>query len=144
LSQANLIETVRGLPVDGVGLLRSELMILNILQGQNTHAWLLDGRQTELLESLFEEIKKFAIGFAPRPILYRSLDWRSQDFPSLNYDVKSSSSSILGEHGTWSYVKNSAVFELELQALARLQKNGYSNIYLMLPFVRTVEEFVFC
>ncbi|MEB3149015.1 MAG: putative PEP-binding protein [Sphaerospermopsis sp.] len=144
LSQANLIETVRGLPVDGVGLLRSELMILNILQGQNPHAWLLDGRQTELLESLFEEIKKFAIGFAPRPILYRSLDWRSQDFPSLNYDVKSSSSSILGEHGTWSYVKNSAVFELELKALARLQKNGYSNIHLMLPFVRTVEEFVFC
>ncbi len=144
LSQTNLIETVQSLPVDGVGLLRSELMILNILQGQNPQAWLLDGRQTELLESLSEEIKKFAIGFAPRPILYRSLDWRPQDFPSLSYGVKSASSSILGEHGTWSYVKNSAVFELELKALSRLQKNGYVNIHLMLPFVRTVEEFVFC
>lgn len=144
LSQRNLIETVKNLPVDGVGLLRSELMMLNILQGQNPQNWLLNGRQTELLETLSEEIKKFAVAFAPRPILYRSLDWRLQDLPSFNHDVKSSASSILGEHGTWSYLQNPAVFELELQALAKLQQNGFSNINLMLPFVRTVEEFVFC
>jgi pyruvate, water dikinase len=127
-----------------VGLLRSELMMLNILEGQNPHAWLLGGRQSDLLATLSEQIKKFARAFAPRPILYRSLDWRLHDFPSFNDRNQSSSQSILGEHGTFSYLRNPAVFELELKALVRLQKNGYSNIHLMLPFVRTVEEFVFC
>ncbi|MEA5578560.1 putative PEP-binding protein [Anabaena sp. UHCC 0451] len=144
LSQPNLIEKVQSLPVDGVGLLRSELMMLNILDGQNPHAWLLGGRQKELLETLSEQIKTFARAFTPRPILYRSLDWRPQDLPSFNDDGQSSPQSILGEHGTLSYLKNPAVFELELKALRGLQKNGYSNINLMLPFVRTVEEFVFC
>jgi pyruvate,water dikinase len=36
------------------------------------------------------------------------------------------------------------VFELELKALATVQQAGYSNIHLILPFVRTVEEFAFC
>ncbi|MBD2296154.1 phosphoenolpyruvate synthase [Anabaena sphaerica FACHB-251] len=144
LSQPNLIEKVQNLPVDGVGLLRSELMMLNILEGQNPHAWLLDGRQSELLETLSAQIKKFARAFAPRPILYRSLDWRPQDLPSFCDSGQSSPQSILGEHGTWSYLRNPAVFELELKALMWLQKNDYTNIRLMLPFVRTVEEFVFC
>ncbi|MGM3306332.1 putative PEP-binding protein [Anabaena sp. WFMT] len=143
-SQPSLIEKVQSLPVDGVGLLRSELMMLNILEGQNPHTWLLGGRQTELLETLSEQIKKFARAFAPRPVLYRSLDWRTQDLPSLSDNKQSSSQSMLGEHGTLSYVRNPAIFELELKALMAVQKSGYSNINLMLPFVRTVEEFVFC
>ncbi|MEA5554432.1 putative PEP-binding protein [Anabaena cylindrica UHCC 0172] len=143
-SQPSLIEKVQSLPVDGVGLLRSELMMLNILEGQNPHAWLLGGRQTELLETLSEQIRKFARAFAPRPVLYRSLDWRTQDLPSLSDNKQSSSQSMLGEHGTLSYVRNPTIFELELKALKAVQKSGYSNINLMLPFVRTVEEFVFC
>ena len=140
LSQSSLIEQVQSLPVDGVGLLRSELMILNILDGQNPHSWLLAKRQAELLELWTEEIMQFARAFAPRPVFYRSLDWRSQDLPSLS----DSPQSMLGDRGTLSYVRNPVVFELELKALAAVQTSGYSNIRLLLPFVRTVEEFVFC
>ncbi len=46
--------------------------------------------------------------------------------------------------GTLSYMIHPALFELELAALVRVQQLGYSNIHLMLPFVRTVEEFSFC
>lgn len=144
ISQTSLIEKVQNLPVDGVGLLRSELMVLNILQGKNPYAWLVNGREAELLATLSEHIKKFARAFAPKPILYRSLDWLAQDLPAFNDSRQFSPKSILGEHGTLSYLRNSAVFELELKALAILQKDGYTNIHLMLPFVRTVEEFVFC
>lgn len=144
ISQESLIDKVQDLPIDGVGLLRSELMILNILKGENPLLWVLNGRKTELLEVLSEQIEKFARAFASKPILYRSLDWRSEDL-SLSQDTKQSlQTSILGEHGTLSYLKNPTVFELELKALAALQKKGYKNIHLMLPFVRTVEEFVFC
>ncbi|NJM69179.1 MAG: phosphoenolpyruvate synthase [Scytonema sp. RU_4_4] len=144
LSQSRLIEQVQSLPVDGVGLLRSELMALNILEGQHPMTWLQEGRQTQLLERWYEQIMQFAHAFAPRPVFYRSLDWRSHELVSLNHNVQSSTQSMLGERGTFSYLKNPAVFELELTALADVQKAGYSNIHLLLPFVRTVEEFSFC
>ncbi|WP_339380986.1 putative PEP-binding protein, partial [Brasilonema sp. UFV-L1] len=144
LSQPRLIEQVQSLPVDGVGLLRSELMALNILEGQHPSTWLLEGHQTKLLERWREQIIQFAHGFAPRSVFYRSLDWRSHELVSLNQNVQSSTQSMLGERGTFSYLKNPAVFELELAALADTQKAGYSNIHLLLPFVRTVEEFSFC
>jgi pyruvate,water dikinase len=144
LSQSSLIEQVKSLPTDGVGLLRSELMILNILDGQHPQSWILGGRQAQLLERWSEEIMEFARAFAPRPVFYRSLDWRSPDLPSLSNSLQSSEQSMLGERGTFSYVQNSSVFELELKALASVQQSGYNNIHLLLPFVRTVEEFVFC
>ncbi|MHC5734706.1 putative PEP-binding protein [Nostoc sp.] len=144
LSQSTLIEQVQSLPVDGVGLLRSELMVLNILNGQHPNSWILSGRQAELLELWSEQIMQFARAFTPRPVFYRSLDWRSQDLPSLRDSLESSPQSMLGERGTFSYLRNPAVFELELQALASVQQAGYTNVNLLLPFVRTVEEFVFC
>ncbi|MDZ8050013.1 MAG: putative PEP-binding protein [Aulosira sp. ZfuVER01] len=144
LSQSSLIEQVKNLPVDGVGLLRSELMMLTILEGQHPNSWLADGRQAELLDLWTEQIMQFACGFAPRPILYRSLDWRSHELPSFPHHLQSSSQAVLGERGIFSYLLNPAVFELELAALASVQKAGYSNINLLLPFVRSVEEFSLC
>ncbi|MBN4004838.1 putative PEP-binding protein [Nostoc sp. LPT] len=144
LSQSTLIEQVQNLPVDGVGLLRSELMVLNILNGQHPNSWILSGRQAELLELWSEQIMQFARAFAPKPVFYRSLDWRSQDLPSLSDSLQSSPQLMLGERGTFSYLQNPAVFELELKALVSVQQAGYTNVNLLLPFVRTVEEFVFC
>lgn len=144
LSQTSLIEQVQSLPVDGVGLLRSELMMLSILEGQHPNSWLADGRQVELLERWTEQIMQFARGFAPRPVLYRSLDWRSHELPSFPHQIQSSPQSVLGERGIFSYLLNPAVFELELAALATVQKAGYKNIQLLLPFVRSVEEFSLC
>ncbi|MDD1467311.1 PEP-utilizing enzyme, partial [Dolichospermum sp. ST_sed5] len=140
LSQWRLIEQVQCLPVDGVGLLRSELMMLNILGEKHPQKWIIEGKQVELLELLSEQIRQFARAFSPRPIFYRSLDYLSYNLPSLSTET----SSILGERGVFSYMQNPAVFELELQALAIVQASGYKNINLLLPFVRSVEEFIFC
>ncbi|BAY25660.1 PEP-utilizing enzyme [Calothrix sp. NIES-2100] len=144
ISQPSLIEQVQSLPVDGVGLLRSELMMLGILEGQHPNSWLADNRQAELLELWTEQIMQFACGFAPRPVLYRSLDWRSHELPSFPAQHQSSSQAVLGDRGIFSYLLNPAVFELELAALANVQKAGYSNVNLLLPFVRSVEEFSLC
>ncbi|MBD2435469.1 putative PEP-binding protein [Nostoc sp. FACHB-110] len=144
LSQPSLIERSQSLPVDGVGLLRSELMLLNILEGQHPNNWLLDGRRADLLELWSQQIMQFVRAFAPRPVFYRSLDWRFHEFPSLSHTSTTASHSILGDRGTFTYVNNPPVFELELAALAAVQKAGYSNLRLLLPFVRSVAEFSFC
>ncbi|HLP88739.1 MAG TPA: putative PEP-binding protein [Nostocaceae cyanobacterium] len=141
LSQPSLVEPVKNLPVDGVGLLRSELMVLNILAGQHPQKWIAEGKEAKLLEQWTEQIIQFARAFHPRPVFYRSLDWRSPDLPSLSDHDQSS---ILGNRGAFNYLLQPAIFELELKALAAVQQAGYKNLHLILPFVRTVEEFKFC
>jgi pyruvate,water dikinase len=117
-------------------------MLVPLLKGEHPHFWVMEGRKSELLAYLTEQITQFAHAFNPKPIFYRSLDWRSHEFSSNN--SLSSPHSTLGDRGTFSYVQDSAIFDLELTAIANVQKAGYSNIHLLLPFVRSVPEFTYC
>ncbi len=146
LSQPSSIKRAAQMPVDGVGLLRSELMLLEVLQGQHPQRWLQQQREDELREILVQQLCQFAEAFAPRPVFYRSLDLRSHEFQYLvgGSLAHPEANPMLGMRGTFSYVSNPALFDLELAALVQVQKSGYTNIRLLLPFVRTVEEFSFC
>lgn len=145
LSQPESIPQVKGLPVDGVGLLRSELMALTLLH-RYPDLWRHSHLQAEFVGQLADQISKFAGDFAPRPVYYRSLDLRSHEFQSLPQQkgVTPELNPVLGIRGTFSYQQDPRLFELELAALAQVHHRGYTNIHLMLPFVRTVEEFLFC
>ncbi len=141
LSQNHLIKSALSLPVDGIGLLRSEMMALDILQGEHPQTWLDTGRKTQLREYWQQKVSEFVQSFAPRPVFYRSLDWRS---PQLASTSSNTAQPKLLERGTYSYLQNPELFELELATLAAMQEEGYNNIHLILPFVRTTEEFIFC
>ncbi len=145
LSQPEGLARLRGKPLDGVGLLRSELLLLSLLDQQHPHLWLRQGRQAELSQRLSTAIQYFAQTFAPRPIFYRSLDLRSHEFRSLQGgDLPIETNPVLGIRGTFSYMLEPALFDLELTALRQVHQAGYPNVHLMLPFVRSVEEFRFC
>jgi pyruvate, water dikinase len=152
VSQPSSLKQVENLPIDGVGLLRSELMAIGLLDGKNPQTWLDEGREKELLERWYEHLLLFVEALAPRPVFYRSLDLQSNGIhltrslpPQASRDQSHhSSQGISGERGTFGYLQNSAVFEMELAALAKIQQAGHQNINLILPFVRTVEEFKFC
>ncbi|GAB4177511.1 MAG: phosphoenolpyruvate synthase [Coleofasciculaceae cyanobacterium] len=147
LSQPDSLERIAGLPVDGVGLLRSEVMMLDALDKQPLSTWLRQGKSSELATRLAHLILEFASAFAPRPVFYRSLDWRSHELQLLAGTTSPSESEvnpIVGRRGTLRYMDDPTCFDLELEALAQVQEMGYANLHLMLPFVRTVEEFVFC
>lgn len=146
LNQSSAIETAKTLPIDGVGLLRSEIMMLEILAGQHPRLWIEQKRSGALIERLSEHIILFASAFAPRPVFYRSLDWRSHEFQTLEGfpSLSATSNPMLGIRGTFSYLAYPEIFELELMALVEVYRAGYTNVRLILPFVRTVEEFSFC
>lgn len=144
LSQVSSLDKVV-VPVDGVGLLRSELMMLEALESKHPSQWLQQGALDELIERLTYGIVQIAAAFAPRPVLYRSLDWRSHEFASLfNISAEVEVNPMLGRRGTLRYQSDPTYFDLELKALGQVRSYGYTNVHLMLPFVRTVEEFIFC
>ncbi len=163
LSQPQSLKRIEGLPVDGVGLLRSELMILDALENLHPTEWLRQGRKDELVSRLAQLIIPFAAAFMPRKVLYRSLDLPESGVIAVSGDSLSgqkslatteayelprrsspSTSQVLSHRGTRHYLSDPASFDVELAALGEVYARGYSNVQLMLPFVRTVEEFVFC
>ena len=134
LSQLESIANTVNLPIDGVGLLRSELMLGDLLAAKSLKQWQEESSRTQFLTTLTDSLRQFVTAFAPRPVFYRSIDWYAQD--TLN--------PILGNRGTYSYLDDPTLFSLELEALAAITAEGYSNLNLILPFVRSVEEFKFC
>lgn len=146
LSQPTMIDKALCSPVDGVGLLRSELMVLSILNRENPYTWIRDGRHEQLLDLWTKRILEFVRTFSPKPVYYRSLDWRTHELPGLHHHGVEAAEpeTALGQRGTFSYTINSELFDMELTALKSVQQSGYHNIRLILPFVRTVEEFSFC
>jgi pyruvate,water dikinase len=145
LSHESLLARAAELPVDGVGLLRSEILLRDILDRYAAKPDGLLNHRAELTEHLVQHIQSFAHSFAPRPVFYRSLDLRSHEMAAApGQDILPETNPTLGMHGTLSYQFQPTLFEAELVALRRVQQSGYSNIHLLLPFVRTVEEFRFC
>jgi pyruvate, water dikinase len=145
LSHSSLLSTASELPIDGVGLLRSEIMLRDFFATQLAKPDVEVSRLTELVNHLAAQLQQFAAAFAPRPVFYRSLDVRSHEIPLPQYqELSLEPNPTLGIHGTLSYRMYPELFEAELTALRQVQQLGYHNLCLMLPFVRTVEEFQFC
>ncbi len=146
LSQATRLPQLTGLPIAGVGLLRSELMMVEALAHQHPQFWVEQGQQAVLMERLQQAIQPFAAAVYPRPVLYRSLDLRSHEFAALQGapNQPAEDNPMLGVRGAAAYRFDPTLFDLELAALAAVQQAGYTNVHLLLPFVRTVEEFQFC
>ncbi|MEM1169151.1 MAG: putative PEP-binding protein [Cyanobacteria bacterium P01_H01_bin.35] len=181
ISQINSIKRAHNLPIDGVGLLRSELMAIELLENHHPLWWIQQGRQLELIDLIAQHLTHFAAAFSPKPVFYRSLDLglfnysyqekkltEKQEQLPLNYSSNqgnqysqnihhqnlgqelnfshqnNSGHPILGQHGTFSYLLEPSLLDLEINILSQVYKLGYSNVHLILPFVRSVEEFQFC
>lgn len=127
VSQTSSINRLKNLPIDGIGLLRSELMALEALDCQNPKVLLQEGRRSEFVDRMADCVTLFAAAVSPQPIFYRSLDLRES-----------------GTDGSFSYTFEPELFDWELSVLKKVCESGYKNVNLILPFVRSVEEFVYC
>jgi pyruvate,water dikinase len=147
LSEPSQLDRVRGLHVDGVGLLRAELMVVEALAGEHPRALLERGEGERFVERMAASLERFAAAFEPRPITYRTIDFRSNEFRGLKGGERfepEEANPMIGYRGALRYMHEPDLFELELHALERVWEAGHSNVHLMLPFVRTPREAAFC
>lgn len=142
LSQPDRLAAAAALPVDGLGLLRSELLLMGMLGGHRSIEARLLANEPQFVDALAAQIQRFAEAFAPRPVFYRTADLRSHEYSSPAEEK--TLNPLLGAHGTLAYCQHPTLFHAELEALRRAQRAGASNLRLLLPFVRTVEEFRLC
>ncbi len=139
-------EQAAALDVDGVGLLRAELILEDALHNRHPRDLIAHGEQDSLVESLATAVGRVAAAFAPRPVVYRASDFRTNEFRNLAGGAEfepEEHNPMIGYRGCYRYVSNPDLFDLELQALARVRERN-PNLHLMIPFVRTKWELEKC
>jgi pyruvate,water dikinase len=152
------------LPNAGVGLARLEFVINNMI-GVHPKAVLdhpeLPGelkRQVEeaargyasprafFVEKLAEGVATIAAAFWPKPVIVRLSDFKSNEYRKLvggaRYEPEEENP-MLGFRGASRYIAPAfrECFAMECEALRRVRNDmGLTNVELMVPFVRTVDE----
>ncbi len=152
------------LPVTGVGLAREEFIIASSI-GMHPLALLNFKKQSPTLRAAIEArtrgwsdpvafyvdnlaygIARIAAAFAPRPVIVRFSDFKTNEYSTLlggaAYEP-SEENPMLGWRGASRYhdPKFAKAFALECQAIARVRgEMGLNNVIPMVPFCRTLEE----
>jgi pyruvate,water dikinase len=145
LSEPSQLERVASLPVDGVGLLRAELMVVEALEGVHPRLLIEQGRSERFVERMASSLTAFANAFAPRPITYRTIDFRTNEFRGLQGGERfepEESNPMIGYRGALRYTREPDLLGLELDAIGRVWDEGHTNFHVMIPFVRTPREVV--
>lgn len=146
LGEPDLAESVATRDVDGVGLLRAEFMLLAALGKTHPRVLMRDGRSEELVTRMADALTRFASAFAPRPVIYRATDFRSNEFRGLTGGDEfepHEENPMIGYRGCYRYTREPDLFALELRAVKQV-RDRHPNLHLMIPFVRTGSEFRAC
>ena len=126
--------------VDGVGLLRAEFMIADI--GIHPKEAIKQKKQGIFVKKLEKGMTSFCRAFYPRPVVYRTTDFKTNEYRSLKGGIKwepKEPNPMLGYRGALRYISDPEVFTLELRAIKSVL-NKYNNLWIMIPFVRSPEE----
>lgn len=142
ISQQQSIKAASDMPVDGLGLLRSELMVIELLRERPLSQWLQPDWQETWVGRLADLMQEFLAAFAPKPVFYRTYD-RKPTLPA-PFVPQAADLSLHPQRGTHGYCLDSLLFDLELQAIQRVRASGRDNLRLILPFVRSIPEVLFC
>ncbi|MGV3758041.1 MAG: phosphoenolpyruvate synthase [Actinomycetota bacterium] len=142
LAMADHAEAVAAQPVDGVGLLRAEFMITDALGGVHPRELLARGGREQFLEAMSGSLLRITRAFTPRPVVYRTIDFRTNEFRGLEGGAAfepAEENPMIGYRGCFRYVREPDLFALELELLARVREET-PNLHVMIPFVRTTWE----
>jgi pyruvate,water dikinase len=146
LAVAEHADEVAALPVDGVGLLRAEFMVADALNGVHPRRLIELGQQDRFVDAMSESLLQITRAFAPRPVVYRSIDFRTNEFRGLEggeaYEPHEANP-MIGYRGCYRYTDQPDLFNLELDVLGRVA-DATHNLRLMIPFVRTAWELERC
>jgi pyruvate,water dikinase len=156
--------TFAAIPNHGVGLARLEFIVNRLIgihpralleyeQQDNETCKLIDSMiagyadpVTFYIDRLAEGISSIAAAFAPKKVIVRLSDFKSNEYANLvggeRYEPHEENP-MLGFRGASRYVDAAFkdCFELECRAVKKVRESmGLENVEVMVPFVRTVDE----
>ena len=145
LGQPSLIKRYQHLPLDGIGLMRTEFIFTDMV-GAHPMYLLKSGQGNIVIEKMAEGISMVAQAIYPRPVVVRLSDFRTNEFRGLKGGEEVEpveSNPMIGWRGVARYIspEYEQGFRLECRAIRKVRDEfGLTNVWVMLPFVRTIWE----
>ncbi len=130
---------------DGVGLLRAEHLMLSV--GKHPRLLIEEGGERLMVDKFAAGVREVAEAFSPRPVVYRFLDFKPDEFLEMPGGEKYEREHVgpnpmIGYRGQYRYMKEDDIFRLELQAIRQVRRDfGLTNVWVMLPFVQSLWVF---
>jgi len=133
------------LPVDGVGLAREEFIISSFI-GVHPLEMIKQKKEAVFVDKLAYGIAKILAAFYPRPVIVRLSDFKTNEYRSLKggsaYEP-AEENPMIGWRGASRYISKEfePAFRLECKAFKKvIDEMGLTNVKMMVPFCRTIEE----
>ena len=144
LGSPDLIDKYKVLPFDGIGLMRLEFLIADKIS-KHPLKLIEDNESDKFVNELFNGINKVASTIFPRPLVVRFSDFKSNEYRKLEGGEKyepHEENPMIGWRGISRYISPDyqPAFRLECKAIKKLRDAGMSNVWVMLPFARTIPE----
>jgi pyruvate,water dikinase len=149
LGEPELANRIAQLPVDGVGLLRMEFIVSDHVK---KHPMLLieNKHPEEFVDKLSAGLETICRAFYPRPVVLRFSDFKTNEYAKLEGGEKyegaiAEANPLIGWRGASRYTdpRYMPAFKLEIAAVRKVRNEmGMKNLWCMIPFNRTVDEFV--
>jgi pyruvate,water dikinase len=139
------IEEYKGLPFEGIGLMRIEFILASYI-GEHPLYLVETGQSQKFVDKLADGIATVARAIQPRPVVVRFSDFKTNEYRELKggekYEIVEANP-MLGWRGCSRYISQwyEKAFRLECQAIVKCRREwGLKNVWVMLPVVRTVWE----
>ncbi|HEX33043.1 MAG TPA: phosphoenolpyruvate synthase, partial [Candidatus Aenigmarchaeota archaeon] len=144
LGEPELIDKYKDLYFDGIGLMRVEFIITSYVKAHPL-ALIKQGKSDLYVEKLAEGIEKVAKAIYPKPVVVRFSDFKTNEYKSLEGGEEFEpveNNPMLGWRGVSRYISPNfePAFRLECKAIKLVRDKGLDNVWVMLPFVRTLWE----
>ncbi len=145
LGEPTIIDRYKHLPFDGIGLMRTEFIFSNMV-GAHPMYLVKTGQGQLLIDKMAEGITMVAQEIYPKPIVVRLSDFRTNEFRGLKGGEEVEpieNNPMIGWRGVSRYIspEYEEGFRLECRAMKKVRDEyGLTNVWAMLPFVRTTWE----
>jgi len=139
------IERYKNLPFEGIGLMRIEFIIAEWVK-EHPNYLIEKGKAKKFIDKLAEGIAMVAKAIYPRFVVVRFSDFKTNEYRNLKGGKKFEpieSNPMLGWRGVSRYISKDfeKAFRLECKAIKKVrEKMKLKNVWIMLPFVRTLWE----
>jgi pyruvate,water dikinase len=130
--------------VDGVGFMRLEFLMLEVLDGRHPLDYLAEHGQAALAGELADRIRPVVRAFGDRPVRVRTDDFSVPQLASLASETRREADEenpMLGWRGVARSIEEPALLEAEFRALRSLLEEGYGNVGVFPPMTRFPEEY---
>jgi pyruvate,water dikinase len=143
LTKFNANDQINALPHSGIASISMDSLIVQY--GTHPKKVLHDKKLADFTSFIGKELGRIAKNEYPKSVICTLSQQYSADFRSLSggkdYEPQKEINPLLGYRGSYRHINDPRLLELELSVIKSVRAFGYNNLYIAIPYTRSLKEF---